>query len=147
MSFASRLENKVTPMEYGLERADFSRLLRVGVRVLLVIMLLLMPYATLTSDPGTPSGAAPFMHLAGMAWVAWLACMSFVTNRNRAWAVLLVFAYSALMELLQLYLPNRNATWEDVGINGLGCLLGCRCICICQSGQVDLLAEDRGRKR
>ncbi len=93
-------------------------------RALLVFMLVLMPYATLTPDPGVPSGSAPFLHLAGMAWVALLACMSFETIKFRAGAVLFVLAYSALMELFQHYLPYRHGTWDDVGINSLGCLIG-----------------------
>ena len=93
-------------------------------RVLLAIMLLLIPYGTLTPDPGTPSGSAPFMHLGGMAWVALLACMSFETNKNRVWAVLFVFAYGSLMELFQHYLGYRHGSWADVGLNGIGCLLG-----------------------
>ena len=97
---------------------------KMGARVFLVIMLLLIPFATLTPDPGTPSKAAPFLHFLGMAWVAFLACLSFETNRMRLGAVGFVFAYSALMEFFQHYLPYRNGTWEDVGINGLGCLMG-----------------------
>lgn len=88
------------------------------------MMLLLIPFATLTPDPGTPPGAAPFMHLGGMAWVAFLTCLSFESNRIRLGAVVFVFAYSALMELFQNWLPYRHGTWEDVGINGLGCLMG-----------------------
>lgn len=87
-------------------------------------MLLLIPWATLTPDPGTPSGAAPLLHLGGMAWVAFLACLSFDSLRSRAWAVILVFAYSALMEYFQNLLPYRNGNWQDVGINAMGCLLG-----------------------
>ena len=98
--------------------------MRVGARVLLVIMLLLIPYATLTPDPGAPSGAAPFMHLGGMAWVAFLACLSFEKIRTMTLAVVFVFAYSALMEFIQHYLPYRHGSWEDVGINGVGCLIG-----------------------
>ncbi len=98
--------------------------LRTGSKVLLVLMLLLIPYATLTPDPGTPSGSAPFMHLGGMAWVSLLACLSFTSLKNRTLGVLFVFAYSSLMELFQHYLPYRHGTWGDVWLNGLGCLLG-----------------------
>lgn len=59
------------------------------------------------------------MHLGGMAWIAFLACASFDTLRARAGVVVFVFAYSALMELFQHYLPYRNGTWEDVMINGV----------------------------
>ena len=87
-------------------------------------MFLLIPFAALAPDPGTSSEAAPFLHFFGMAWVAFLACLSFETNRIRLGAIVFVFAYSALMELIQHYLPFRHGTWEDVGINGLGCLMG-----------------------
>ena len=97
---------------------------RTGSRVLLVLMLMLIPYATLTPDPGTPEGSAPYMHLGGMAWVGLLACLSFEANKTRAWAVLFVFAYSSLMELFQHYLPYRHGTWDDVWLNGMGCLAG-----------------------
>lgn len=98
--------------------------IRLAAKVLLAFMLVLMTYGTLSPDPGTPADAAPFLHLGGMAWIALLACVSFERIRSRAWAVLFVFAYSALMELFQHYLPDRNGTFVDVGINALGCLLG-----------------------
>ncbi len=93
-------------------------------RVLLVIMLLLIPYATLTPDPGTPSGSAPYLHFGGMAWVAFLACMSFNDIKFRVPAVIFVFAYSSLMELFQHYLPYRHGTWDDVLLNGVGSVAG-----------------------
>lgn len=98
--------------------------LKNAARTLLVLMLLLMPYATLSPDPGIPSGSAPFIHLGGMAWLAVLACMSFETAKIRSGAVFFVFVYSALMEIFQHYLPYRHGTWEDVGINAVGCLIG-----------------------
>jgi hypothetical protein len=98
--------------------------IRIAARVLLLSMLILMTYGTLSSDPGTPSGAAPFLHFGGMAWIAFLACASFETLRARAGAVVFVFAYSALMELFQYWLPYRHGTWEDVMVNGLGCVVG-----------------------
>jgi VanZ family protein len=103
---------------------NYSGWLKVLARVLLLSMLILMTYGTLSSDPGTPSGAAPFLHFGGMAWIAFLACASFDTLRSRAGAVVFVFAYSALMELFQHYLPYRHGTWEDVMVNGLGCVVG-----------------------
>ncbi len=87
-------------------------------------MLLLMPLASLLPGTSPPSSSASYMHLASLAVAAFLACASFETIRARAGAVVFVFAYSALMELFQHYLPYRHGTWEDVMVNGVGCVVG-----------------------
>jgi len=74
-----------------------------------------MPYAL---SQGRPIASSPTRK------VGLLACLSFEANKNRAWAVLFVFAYSSLMELFQYYLPYRHGTWDDVWLNGMGCLAG-----------------------
>ncbi len=105
--------------------ASVSWSLRTVSRVLLAIMLLLMPAATLLPGTGPPSSeAASYMHLASMAVAGFLACACFATLQARAGAVVFVFAYSALMELFQHWLPFRNGTWDDVQVNALGCLVG-----------------------
>ncbi len=107
-----------------LKKNNFFEFIQNVSRILLVIMLLLIPYATLTPDPGTPSGSAPYLHFVGMAWVAFLACMSFNDIKFRVSAVIFVFAYSSLMELFQHYLPYRHGTWDDVFLNGVGSVAG-----------------------
>lgn len=64
------------------------------------------------------------MHLAAMAVIAILACGAFVSTRGRAVAVMFVFVFSALMEWFQHFSPVRQGSWEDIGINALGCLAG-----------------------
>jgi len=90
----------------------------------LVGLLVCMPYAYLSPAARPPSQLAPYMHLAAMAVLSLLACVSFKTARRRTCAVFFIFIFSALMELLQYFSPHRNSSWEDVGINALGCLAG-----------------------
>lgn len=103
---------------------NYSIRVKTGVRSFLVIMLLIMPMATLF--PGTnPLWATAFqMHFISLAFLAFLACASFESNLFRIGAVMFVFIYSALMEFFQHYLPFRHGTWVDVGFNAIGCLVG-----------------------
>lgn len=64
------------------------------------------------------------MHVGALAGLTVLALLSFDGVWRRMSAVLFVFAYSALMELLQYFLPERNGTLGDVAANALGCLVG-----------------------
>jgi len=93
-------------------------------RVILVVLLCAMPWATLSKTASPPNQMAGLMHVAGMAVLAWLACRGFVSNRGRTGVVLFVFGLSALMEGLQHFSPHRHSSWEDVGFNALGCLAG-----------------------
>ncbi len=92
--------------------------------MVLAIALLLMPWLTLSPANSPPSDLAFSMHVAALAGLTVLALMSFDGVKGRLWAVLFVFGYSALMELLQYFLPERNGTLEDVAANALGCLAG-----------------------
>ncbi|HDR14263.1 MAG TPA: VanZ family protein, partial [Desulfobacteraceae bacterium] len=97
---------------------------RVGSRVVLAIALLLMPWATLSPSASPPSAIAAPMHIVALAGLTVLALLSFAKVWHRVGAVVFVFGYSALMELLQYYHPERNGNMEDVGANMLGCLAG-----------------------
>jgi len=101
-----------------------SRTVMICSRVLLLILLVLMPYAALSPGTSPPSDVASHMHFFSMAWISFLACVSFSTLRIRILAVLFVFGYSALLEFFQHMLPYRNGTWDDVTTNFLGCLAG-----------------------
>ena len=102
----------------------YPQILRWASRAVLVVLLACMPWAPLSPSASSPSGWAVFLHLAGMAVIALLACTAFTTLWARAGAVVFVFAFSALMEWLQHFSPVRQGTWEDVGVNALGCLAG-----------------------
>jgi VanZ family protein len=93
-------------------------------RGILVVLLAAMPWATLSPAASPPSRWAVLMHLSAMAVIALLACTAFTSLRSRAGAVMFVFAFSALMEWFQHFSPVRQGSWEDVGINALGCLAG-----------------------
>jgi len=93
-------------------------------RVLLAVLLLFMPYATLSPGTSPPSDVASHMHFYTMAFLAVLACSCFKTFGARLGAVLFVFGYSALMEFFQHLLPYRHGNWDDVMTNFLGCLAG-----------------------
>lgn len=100
---------------------------------MLVGVLLLMPAATLSPWTSPPAVTASGMHLLSLAFVSLMACLSFRSNLARAGAVVFVFSYSALMELFQYHLPFRNGTWDDVMVNGAGCLLGVAAFAVLRS--------------
>ena len=102
----------------------FQTFVRGGSRVVLAIALLLMPWATLSPSASPPSAIAAPMHIVALAGLTVLALLSFAKVWHRVGAVVFVFGYSALMELLQYYHPERNGNMEDVGANMLGCLAG-----------------------
>ena len=93
-------------------------------RGLLAVLLGTMPWVALSPAAGPPSQWAALMHLGATAGLSVLACAGFATARGRAGAVVAVFVFSALMEGLQHFSPHRHGTWEDVGINALGCAAG-----------------------
>jgi len=106
-------------------------------RVLLVVVLVFMPYATLAPGTSPPSDAASQMHFYIMAGIIFVACMSFRTFRVRLVVGLLVFGYSALMEYFQYLLPHRHGSLDDVAINFLGSLLGFGVFhAVCWTGQM-----------
>jgi VanZ family protein len=104
--------------------SDMFRVVMIYSRVLLIILLVLMPYAALSPGTRPPSDVASHMHFYSMAFIAFVACLSFKIFQARLGAVLFVFGYSALMEFFQHILPYRNGTWDDVTTNFLGCLAG-----------------------
>lgn len=93
-------------------------------RLLLLSALAAMPFATLLPAASPPADYAGGMHLVALAGLSLLACCAFTTLRGRLLAVLLIFAYSALLEYLQYLHPLRQGNLQDVAINALGCALG-----------------------
>lgn len=108
----------------SISSVTYPDILRWASRGILAVLLVCMPWATLSPAASPPSQWAVLMHLAAMAVIALLACTAFTTLRGRAGAVMFVFVFSALMEWLQHFSPARHGSWEDVGINALGCLAG-----------------------
>lgn len=102
----------------------YPRTVRLAGKGLLAGMLVLMPVATLLPGTSPPSDMAATLHFWAMAWTAFVACVAFQETRSRLFAVLFVFALSAGLEFLQYLLPYRHGCWEDVWINGAGCLAG-----------------------
>jgi VanZ family protein len=102
----------------------YPKILRRASRGILVVLLACMPWATLSPAASPPSRWAALMHMGAMAVFAILACAGLNSLRGRAWTVLAVFIFSALMEGLQHFSPLRTGSWEDVAINALGCLAG-----------------------
>jgi|GEM_PF-2639442 len=93
-------------------------------RIVLAIALMLMPWGTLSSSVPTPPSCAWFLHVSALAGLTVLVFLSFVTTRVRAWAVILIFLYSALLEFLQHFNPDRYGSIEDLAANALGCVAG-----------------------
>jgi VanZ family protein len=85
---------------------------------------MLMPWATLSPSASPPSSIAAPMHVIALAGLTVLALMAFNGPWHRLAAVFFVFSYSAVMELLQYFLPERNGTLEDLAANALGCIVG-----------------------
>ena len=98
--------------------------LRLMSRVTLIILLACMPYATLSQAASPPARWAALMHMAAMVVLSFLACVAFTTAWGQARAVIFVFIFSAMMEVLQNFTPTRTGSWEDVAMNALGCLAG-----------------------
>jgi len=68
-------------------------------------------------------------HLTKVAHFVMFACIAFVARaRPLHWSVLRVLAVSLgvalLTEFLQMYASQRNASWQDVGIDMAGAALG-----------------------
>ncbi len=97
---------------------------QIGSRILLTILLAMMPLVALSATTRPPVNQASSMHLVAMAGYAFLAMAGFRSARTRLAAVLVVFTFSALMELLQHLVPYRNGSWTDVGVNAAGCVIG-----------------------
>jgi len=93
-------------------------------RIVLGIALILMPWGTLSSSVPTPPSCAWLLHVSALTGLTVLVFLSFETTRVRAWAVIIIFLYSALLELLQHFNPMRHGSMEDVGANALGCVAG-----------------------
>ncbi len=116
-------------------------MLRRASRASLVVLLACMPYATLSPAASPPSQWAVLMHMAAMAVIALLACTAFATLRGRAGAVMFVFVFSALMEWFQYFSPVRHGSWQDVGINALGCLVGVLIFSLAQGSKIRKVAK------
>ena len=90
----------------------------------LVVLLACMPWVVLLPEAGPPSQWAGWMHVGALAMLSVLTWVSFTKLWSRAGAVMFVFGYSGLMEVLQHFSAERTGSWEDVGMNGLGVLIG-----------------------
>jgi VanZ family protein len=93
-------------------------------RIALGIALMLMPWGTLSTSVPTPPSCAWFLHVSALAGLTVLVLLSFDTSKVRALAVIVIFLYSAFLEVLQLFNPARHGSMEDIGANALGCLIG-----------------------
>ena len=90
----------------------------------LVVLLACMPWAMLSPEASPPSHWAGGMHVGALAMLSVLACVSFTSLWGRAGAVMFVFGYSGLMEVLQHFSAGRTGSWEDLGMNAVGVLIG-----------------------
>ncbi|MCA1764868.1 MAG: VanZ family protein [Desulfobulbaceae bacterium] len=61
-------------------------------------------------------------HLLAFAVLAWLGLKAY--PRHAAAVLIGLFAYGALVEILQIFIPSRAADWTDLIANILGLLLG-----------------------
>jgi hypothetical protein len=101
-----------------------SRGLQAAGRGALVVLLACMPWAVLSPEAGPPSHWAGGMHVGALAMLSVPACVSFTSPWSRAGAVMFVFGYSGLMEVLQHFSAGRTGSWEDLGMNAVGVLIG-----------------------
>ena len=105
------------------------------------LVLAVMPLVAMLRDPAGLGGFAFFQQLAGVSLVPQLVHVSVFAGLTLlgAWAlkpvaavrfsILVAFggavAFGVLVEVIQLYVPGRQARLLDVFLNGLGALLGC----------------------
>lgn len=85
---------------------------------LAVLVLALTPTASRTATTGWDKTN----HLLAFVVLAWLGLKAY--PRRVAAALIGLFAYGGLIEILQIFIPNRSADWTDLVANGLGLLLG-----------------------
>lgn len=68
--------------------------------------------------------AAHVVQYAGLGWVGAVYARTITTLRRR-WGLAVLLAMAGLLdEMVQGWLPQRVFQWSDVGLNGLGLLLG-----------------------
>lgn len=95
-------------------------------RVQFVVLTAIATYLSLVPKPGAVFEASPdkFLHLLcwGVLLVSlWLACGQ---KNFRVWMAPVLFAYSVLVEIGQIWVPNRYFSVADIVANGAGILLG-----------------------
>lgn len=108
-----------------------DRSLRVLRWVLVFVWMGFLAYMSLGRDYPPPIEGAlavtgtTILHFGGYAVLAALLGWA-IGGRGRAVlaAPALVFAYGSLLEVLQLLVPGRMATWSDLGVNLAGAVTG-----------------------
>jgi VanZ family protein len=86
--------------------------------VIAILILGLIPTVPQIADTGWDKTN----HLVAFAVLAWLGCMSF--PRKILFLMLALFAFGALIEVLQSFTPHRSAEWGDLLADGLGLFPG-----------------------
>ena len=93
-------------------------------RVALVLLLCVITVLALTPTPPREAdfGWDKLNHVAAFAALAVTASLGFA----RAWARVGVslLAYGALIEVVQAFIPNRSADWDDLLADAIGIALG-----------------------
>ena len=98
-----------------------------------VVLTTIATYLSLVPKPGAVFEASPdkFLHLLcwGVLLVSlWLACG---VKGFRMWMVPALFGYSVLVEIGQIWVPNRYFSFADIIANGAGILLGTLAVWLC----------------
>lgn len=119
----------LSPGERGPSRSWKTRVSGIWswtLRAQFVVLVSVATYLSLIPKPGAVFEASPdkFLHLLcwGVLLVSlWLACG---VKGFRLWMVPALFGYSILVEIGQIWVPNRFFSWGDILANGCGILLG-----------------------
>ena len=91
--------------------------------VLLVIILSLIPTAAL----GEGLHVDKIAHIIAYGIMGFLAYLSVSSVRKRFYFFFIVISLGVLLELFQLYIPGRSASFFDILANTLGAALGYLC--------------------
>jgi len=88
--------------------------------------LLFIAISYLALSPAPPAGISTGWDKANHALAfATLAFCGHFAGARRLWLLFIaLLAYGGAIELLQLYVPNRECNWHDLLADGIGILLG-----------------------
>lgn len=92
-------------------------------RGLVVVWMLVVAVASLSSGSGEVLGDGPGLHALAYMVLAWL-LRHLTAGRSKPWRILaplgIALGFGALMELVQMALPYRTAELRDLLANGVG---------------------------
>ena len=91
-------------------------------RILLLIVLVVVIWASLKATGNTLAGSDKIAHFMAYGALAGLGLISFRRPKNKALFMLFCLVLGGTMEILQGRLPHRVMGWDDMLANALGVL-------------------------